>query len=138
MPRPVIPTVRRSVGDMSATNILSWPSRDDEEQTTKKDLPVVENGVRCVHSEIGLHMRKFLAYLVLLGGLFIVAFPYFSLGWSEEYDAQYKTPTLIAVPILLVFIFGIVIRLWSRNGSGLQVFKLKRSKGRDRLNNETE
>ena len=76
-------------------------------------------------------MRKFLACLVLLGGLFIVAFLYFSLGWSEEYDAQYKTPTLIAVPILLVFIFWIVIRLWARNGSGLQVIKLKRNERRD-------
>ena len=71
-------------------------------------------------------MQKFLGCSTLAIGLFIVAFLYFSLGWSESYDGKYKTLTLIAAPILLVLILLIVIWLWKENGSTSQPPKLRR------------
>ena len=83
-------------------------------------------------------MQKFLGCLILAGGWFIVAFLYFSLGWSESYDAEYKTPTLIAVPILLVLILLIVVKLWTQNSGGPQILKLRRNERKDEMDSKKE
>jgi hypothetical protein len=81
-------------------------------------------------------MQKFLGCSTLAIGLFIVAYLYFSLGWSESYDAKYKTPTLIAVPILLALILLIVIRLWTQNGGTFQPPKSRRNEDNNRTESE--
>jgi membrane protease YdiL (CAAX protease family) len=83
-------------------------------------------------------MRKFLGCLILAGGLFIVAFLYLSLGWSESYDAKYKTATLIAVPILLALILSIVVKLWTQNGIRIQLLKPRSGKGKDKMDRENK
>jgi hypothetical protein len=42
-------------------------------------------------------MNKFLSCLIFLGGMLIAAFLYLQLGWNEGFDAEYKTPFLVAI-----------------------------------------
>jgi tRNA(Arg) A34 adenosine deaminase TadA len=55
----------------------------------------------------------FLGCLTLIVGAMVVFYLWFSLGWSESYDAQYKTVTYIAIGILIPFtiLMGIIFLL---------------------------
>lgn len=59
-------------------------------------------------------LNKIVSCLILLGGMLIVAFFYFSLGWEEGFDAEYKTPFLIAVTVLIPLTLFISIKVWRK------------------------
>lgn len=59
-------------------------------------------------------LNKILSFLILLGGALISGVLHFSLGWSEHFDEQYKTPFHIAVAVLIPLTLLVSIRLWRK------------------------
>jgi hypothetical protein len=59
-------------------------------------------------------LNKILSCLIFLGGMLIVGMLYYSLGADENYDAEYKTPSLIAIAVLIPLTLFISIRVWRK------------------------
>ena len=59
-------------------------------------------------------LNKILSCLIFFWGVLIAALLYFSLGWEESFDAQYKT-FLIAVAVLIPITLFISIKVWRQS-----------------------
>ncbi len=58
--------------------------------------------------------NKILGFLIFLGATLIAAIFYVSLGSDQNFDAEHKTPFLIAIAALIPLALFILIKTWRK------------------------